>query len=80
MIVKHPSTTLNAGADAALLSRTQSDDQRDTARTWFETIRAWLSRSRQRQTLAELEEHLLVDIGITRTAARKEAAKPFWKS
>jgi uncharacterized protein YjiS (DUF1127 family) len=34
----------------------------------------------QRQTLAELDAHLLNDIGISREAADRECAKPFWHS
>ncbi|XIA66450.1 DUF1127 domain-containing protein [Bradyrhizobium sp. TZ2] len=36
-------------------------------------------RSRQRQALAELDDHHLKDIGKTRQEANAEAAKPFWK-
>ena len=36
-------------------------------------------RSRQRQALAELDDHFLKDIGKTRQEAMAEAAKPFWK-
>ena len=36
-------------------------------------------RSRQRQALAELDDHLLTDIGKTRQEAMAEATKPFWK-
>jgi uncharacterized protein YjiS (DUF1127 family) len=36
-------------------------------------------RSRQRQALAELDDHHLKDIGVTRQQAVEEAAKPFWK-
>ena len=36
-------------------------------------------RSRQRQALAELDDHHLKDIGVTRQQAIAEAAKPFWK-
>jgi uncharacterized protein YjiS (DUF1127 family) len=36
-------------------------------------------RSRQRQALAELDDHHLKDIGKTRQEAMAEAAKPFWK-
>ena len=35
--------------------------------------------SRQRQALAELDDHALKDIGVTRQQAIAEAAKPFWK-
>ena len=35
---------------------------------WF-----WLVRSRQRRALAELDDHLLRDIGLTRDEARRES-------
>jgi uncharacterized protein YjiS (DUF1127 family) len=38
-----------------------------------------LERSRQRQALAQLDDHDLKDIGMTRQEADAEAAKPFWK-
>lgn len=34
-------------------------------------------RRRQRNALAELDAHLLEDIGVTRAEARAEAEKPF---
>jgi uncharacterized protein YjiS (DUF1127 family) len=43
------------------------------------TIRIWIARSHQRQALAELNDHLLRDIGVTRHEALREAAKPFWR-
>ena len=44
-------------------------------------IALWLARSRQRRHLSELadwDDHLLRDIGVSREAALLEAAKPFW--
>lgn len=38
----------------------------------------WLSTSRERRTLAELPDHILLDIGITRAEAEREARRPFW--
>ena len=35
-------------------------------------------RRRQRQALLELDDYHLSDIGITREAAKREAAKSFW--
>ena len=40
---------------------------------------AWIDISRQRRVLAELDDHLLRDIGITRYDAAHEVAKPFWR-
>ena len=36
-------------------------------------------RRRQRHTLAALDDHLLRDIGLTRSAIRMEVSKPFWR-
>ena len=38
-----------------------------------------LERVRQRDQLAELDDHLLRDIGITRVEALREADKPWWR-
>jgi uncharacterized protein YjiS (DUF1127 family) len=45
------------------------------------TVAVWMERSRQRRALAELadaNDHLLADLGISQAEARDEAAKPFW--
>ncbi|MGB0661149.1 MAG: DUF1127 domain-containing protein [Mangrovicoccus sp.] len=33
---------------------------------------------RQRRALAELDAHLLADLGLTETEAQREAARPVW--
>jgi uncharacterized protein YjiS (DUF1127 family) len=43
------------------------------------TLATWIDRARQRQALADLDDRMLNDIGITRSEARREAAKPFWR-
>jgi uncharacterized protein YjiS (DUF1127 family) len=46
------------------------------------TLRFWAGRSRQRRQLgelAELDNYLLRDIGVSREEALREAAKPFWR-
>jgi uncharacterized protein YjiS (DUF1127 family) len=40
---------------------------------WF-----WMERSRQRRALADLDDRLLRDIGLTRDEARRECGNPFW--
>jgi uncharacterized protein YjiS (DUF1127 family) len=42
-------------------------------------IRLWAARRDQRRALGGLSAQQLDDIGLTRTQARREAAKPFWK-
>ena len=39
----------------------------------------WNERSRQRKALADLDDRLLKDVGITRSAAAAEASQPFWR-
>jgi uncharacterized protein YjiS (DUF1127 family) len=42
-------------------------------------VRQWLRRSRTRHDVAELDEHLLRDIGLTRFDAVVESRKHFWQ-
>jgi len=39
----------------------------------------WLRRSRTRHEIAELDDHLLRDIGLTRFDAAAESRKHFWQ-
>ncbi len=41
-------------------------------------LRRWYRRARERRALAELDDYLLKDCGLTREQARREAGKPFW--
>jgi uncharacterized protein YjiS (DUF1127 family) len=46
------------------------------------TIRQWIARARQRRALfeiAELNDHLLKDIGLSKGEALRQAAKWFWQ-
>jgi uncharacterized protein YjiS (DUF1127 family) len=45
-------------------------------------VRLWLARSRQRRALCEIaqrDDYLLKDIGISQQDAFREAEKPFWR-
>jgi uncharacterized protein YjiS (DUF1127 family) len=42
-------------------------------------LRAAMDRFRQRCRLAELDDRLLRDIGLTASRAREESDKPFWR-
>lgn len=43
------------------------------------TLALWDMRARSRRALAALPPERLDDLGLTRTEARAEAAKPFWR-
>jgi len=52
-----------------------------SASGWLRTLESWIDRSRQRRQLgelAELNDYLLKDIGVSREEAMREAEKPFW--
>ena len=42
-------------------------------------VREWLRRSRTRHDIADLDERLLRDIGLTRIDAAVESSKHFWQ-
>lgn len=46
--------------------------------SWPELRRAW-RRYRSRQRIAELNGHLLKDMGVSYAEAEAEANKPFWR-
>lgn len=45
----------------------------------LETLECWHQRTRQRTALAELDDRLLKDIGLTRADVAREIRKPFWR-
>ena len=51
-----------------------------SSRQLFALLETWYQRARQRRQLAQLSDCQLSDIGIDRTDALAEAAKPFWMS
>lgn len=46
----------------------------------YEQILNWLDRARQRRELAQLGDHMLKDIGLTRADVDAETSKPFWRA
>jgi uncharacterized protein YjiS (DUF1127 family) len=46
----------------------------------FERVGDWQERIVQRRRLMTMDERMLHDIGLCRTDAINEAAKPFWKA
>lgn len=47
-------------------------------RSFFAPVLDLMALYRQRQRLAELPDHLLDDLGLTRESAREEATRPLW--
>lgn len=46
----------------------------------WQRIDLWLHRHNSRRHLAELDDYMLKDIGMTRVDADREALKPFWRA
>jgi uncharacterized protein YjiS (DUF1127 family) len=44
-----------------------------------EQVLMWYDRARQRRALLRVSDDMLVDIGISRTEALREAGKAFWR-
>jgi uncharacterized protein YjiS (DUF1127 family) len=42
-------------------------------------LQTWAKRHRSRHSLAQLDDHMLRDIGLDRGEAQQECAKPFWR-
>jgi uncharacterized protein YjiS (DUF1127 family) len=51
----------------------------DAGNHFVATLREWRRRSRDRSRLAELDDRMLKDIGLTRTDAEFLINKPFWR-
>jgi uncharacterized protein YjiS (DUF1127 family) len=45
----------------------------------WRVVTHWSDRARQRRMLAELDDRLLEDAGITRRQVAQEIRKPFWR-
>ena len=48
-------------------------------RAGIKMVNGWLQRHHQRRQLAQLDGHLLRDIGVDTEQADAEVRKPFWK-
>jgi uncharacterized protein YjiS (DUF1127 family) len=46
---------------------------------WLRALGHMVERWQQRQTLIELDDHIVRDVGISREQAVREAQKPFWR-
>jgi uncharacterized protein YjiS (DUF1127 family) len=49
-------------------------------KTLIETVAGWQTRAKTRAHLADLDDRLLADMGLTRETVQMEITKPFWKA
>jgi uncharacterized protein YjiS (DUF1127 family) len=49
------------------------------ALSWRRLVAGWVRRRATRRALAQFDDRLLHDIGITRAEAARECAQPFWR-
>lgn len=51
----------------------------DRCRRASDTVLLWLERRRQRRALSSLSDHMLKDLGLSRSDAGRESGKRFWE-
>lgn len=69
------------GSSPSILSAIVGAATAVTRPVWMlaEAVMAWHERWKQRQALLALDDHLLKDIGVSRSQAEDEGGKPFWR-
>jgi uncharacterized protein YjiS (DUF1127 family) len=70
------SGTLSSGRPVARSAERVAGDRLVQA---YEQVLSWLERVHQRRQLAQLSDHMLKDIGLTRADVEAELSKPFWR-
>lgn len=65
-------------SQTAAIPQRRGPSRRKTGSVWARVGVFW-RRHRSRVALANLDGHLLRDIGVTYTDAEQEANKPFWR-
>ena len=68
-----------AGAGRTVTGTDHAARGRELVRSGAESLLTWLDRARQRRHLRTLSDHMLRDIGLSRTDVESEAGKPFWR-
>jgi uncharacterized protein YjiS (DUF1127 family) len=70
---RHPAPLLHARRAPAPLFQT-------LVSRLVETLFAWHQRVQQRQRLAQFDDRMLRDIGVSRADVAREVGKPFWQA
>lgn len=47
---------------------------------FLDTVAEWHSRAVSRRELAQLDDRMLQDIGVSNVEVEREISKPFWRS
>ena len=83
--MSNDSYSYSYGAQAAIAAPQPRVSGREFARTLqrfaaqvLATVLEWQERARQRYRLAELDDRMLKDIGLTRADVANEVSKSFW--
>lgn len=63
----------------AKAGRPVSRNRRSPLRRVLDQLLLWQARAAERHQLAEMSDHLLKDMGLTRADVSRECAKPFWR-
>lgn len=75
MMMKHSNPAMMGGLTGSL-----SDAILALVSGALETLMTWQTRSDYRADLAELDDRMLSDMGISRQQVENEAHKPFWRA
>jgi uncharacterized protein YjiS (DUF1127 family) len=71
------------GASCATLAGRATSGRQAGRALWTEIVEVvltWLERTRQRRHLSQFNDHMLKDIGLSRSEAESEISKPFWRA
>ena len=60
--------------------RRSADSAADLLQRLTATLKTWHYRITSRRELADMDAHLLRDIGVSPIEAQAEAGKPFWRA
>jgi uncharacterized protein YjiS (DUF1127 family) len=70
----------HVGRSAPIASRQSAGRRLGRGLALLARIELWVERRQQRRALLELSDHVLKDIGISRSEALHEGGKPFWRA
>lgn len=62
-----------------LCNTTQKTQPQALLQQWLKRLKSWRVNWRTRRQLAQMDDDLLKDIGVSRGEAEYESGKPFWR-